>query len=344
MEVDSESEVQVASVAFCTEETTLIAGDTLTQETDIVEMNASKNKIEFETSNSEEVSVSITGSEVSVSVNSEPTSSGSSQSVTKIEEEIVRESNETVEDSLKTQETSEQPEQLVGKEQNVVNKEQNVFSEADAQSSESVTQGENNFVMIKESQEISDNGSKVFKTEVDCSSNVKSIQTECSTTIVITDSEQTPREVQQSHSAFSFVSTKEIVTNGDENEEKVEIIEDKSNIEMVHAHEEYFEETKEIIESNQCIKMQVEEQTSLEVGKNVSDEKIICQVNGSNDADEVKDTHDGGEGDEQSATPDLIKACNEINKTMSESASIMEVSIKIIHCHSDQYVSLLNTN
>ena len=52
----------------------------------------------------------------------------------------------------------------------------------------------------------------------------------------------------------------------------------------------------------------------------------------------------GGEGDEQSATPDLIKACNEINKTMSGSASIMEVSIKIIHCHSDQYVSLLNTN
>ena len=85
----------------------------------------------------------------------------------------------------------------------------------------------------------------------------------------------------------------------------------------------------------------------MEVGKIVSDEKIICQVNDSNDADEVQDTHDevpGGEADEQSATPDLIKACNEINKTMNGSANIMEVNIKIIHCHSNQYFSPFNSD
>ena len=86
---ESESEVQVASVAFCTKETTLIAaGDTLTQETGRVEMNKSKSKIEVETSNPQEVSVSITSSEISVSLNSEATSSDTSESVTKSELKI----------------------------------------------------------------------------------------------------------------------------------------------------------------------------------------------------------------------------------------------------------------
>ena len=344
MEAECESEVQVASVAVVesSEEMTLSAE---TQETTSVEMSSSESNIETTESQetSHEVSVSVSSHEVSESVESEEASLDSSQSVTTIEEEIVRESSENVEvveEDLKTQEISEHTEQVM------------VVGEAEAQSSDSLPEGISTMVIVKETEDISEDGSKVFKVDFSTTdSNLKSVQVEYSKTIVITDTEGNS-EVQN-----SFVSTKEIIsgtitpqpeeiiTNTEENEAKMESIEEKSDIETVH--EESSEETKEIIESNQCMEMQAEEQTSLEVGKIVSDEKIICQVNDSNDADEVQDTHDevpGGEADEQSATPDLIKACNEINKTMNGSANIMEVNIKIIHCHSNQYFSPFNSD
>ena len=361
MEAECESEVQVASVAVVesSEEMTLSAE---TQETTSVEMSSSESNIETTESQETSHEVSVSSHEVSVSVESEETSLDSSQTVT-TEEEIVRESSENgevvevVEEDLKTQEISEHTENVM-----VVRRAQN-------QSSDSVTEGTSTTVIIKETEDVSEDGSKVFKVDFSTSdSNLKSVQVEYSSSIVITNAEGSS-EVQN-----SFVSTKEIIsgeitTNTEENEEKLESIEDKSDIKTVHeessekneeklesideksdietVHEESCEETKEIIESNQCMEMQAEEQTSLEVGKIVSDEKIICQVNDSNDADEVQDTHDevpGGEADEQSATPDLIKACNEINKTMNGSANIMEVNIKIIHCHSNQYFSPFNSD
>ena len=361
MEAERESEVQVASVAVVesSEEMTLSAE---TQETTSAEMSSSVSNIETTESQETSHEVSVSGHEVSESVESEETLLDGSQSVT-TEEEIVRESSENVEvvevveEDLKTQEISEHTENVM------------VVRRAKNQSSDSVTEGTSTMVIIKETEDVSEDGSKVFKVDFSTSdSNLKSVQVEYSSSIVITNAEGSS-EVQN-----SFVSTKEIIsgeitTNTEENEEKFESIEDKSDIKTVHeessekneeklesieeksdmetVHEESSEETKEIIESNQCMEMQAEEQTSLEVGKIVSDEKIICQVNDSNDADEVQDTHDevpGGEADEQSATPDLIKACNEINKTMNGSANIMEVNIKIIHCHSNQYFSPFNSD
>ena len=362
MEAECESEVQVASVAVVesSEETTLSAE---TQETTSVEMSSSESNIETTESQETSHEVSVSGHEVSESVESEETLLDGSQSVT-TEEEIVRESSENVEvvevvedlkEDLKTREISEHTENVM------------VVRRTENQSSDS--EGTSTMVFIKETEDVSEDGSKVFKVDFSTSnSNLKSVQVEYSSSIVITNAEGSS-EVQN-----SFVSTKEIIsgeitTNTEENEEKLESIEDKSDIKTVHeessekneeklesieeksdietVHEESSEETKEIIESNQCMEMQAEEQTSLEVGKIVSDEKIICQVNDSNDADEVQDTHDevpGGEADEQSATPDLIKACNEINKTMNGSANIMEVNIKIIHCHSNQYLSPFNSD
>ena len=325
MEAECESEVQVASVALVqsSEEETLSAE---TQETENVEMSSSENNIE--TSESQE-----TSQQVSVSVSKNCLSFESEaiypiKSVTKTEEEIVRESSEiveVVEEDLKTQEMSEHTE------------EKTIVGEAKTQSSDLVTQ-KTTIVGLTE------DGNKVFKVEFPSvgfpSNDALEVDFKCSTSIVITNAEGSTSEVQK-----SFVSTKEIVTDSNENVEKMESVENKSGIEVVH--EESSEETKEIIESNQCMEMQAEEQTSLEVEKFVSNEKIICQVNEANDADEVPDSHDevpGGETDEQSATPDLIKACNEINKTMNGSATIMEVNIKIIHCHSNQYFSPFNSD
>ena len=149
---------------------------------------------------------------------------------------------------------------------------------------------------------------KIHNEEV-AAKNLYKSEFDCQTTIIITDvdsenvEEQTEEEVKQQ----SFITTKEFMT-----EENVEV--SSNDCAMVSSScslnlESFGNESSE--------------QTPSTNGKIVENEKIICnEVNddGSKDkkgeADEVNEIEE-----EPSATPDLIKTCNEKNTKMNNSVN-----------------------
>ena len=149
---------------------------------------------------------------------------------------------------------------------------------------------------------------KIHNEEV-AAKNLYKSEFDCQTTIIITDvdsenvEEQTEEEVKQQ----SFITTKEFMT-----EENVEV--SSNDCAMVSSScslnlESFGNESSE--------------QTPSTNGKIVENEKIICnEVNDDGSKDEKDEADEVNEIEEEpSATPDLIKTCNEKNTKMNNSVN-----------------------
>ena len=91
--------------------------------------------------------------------------------------------------------------------------------------------------------------------------------------------------------------------------------------------------TKEIVTQHGEAGAQLASAAGAEQEKNVENGKIISLADGSNDADQAKDRQQAecreAEAEQQNnaATPDLIKTCNQMNTAMNNSNNFSTVNI-----------------
>ena len=174
-----------------------------------------------------------------------------------------------------------------------------VKMEASEESDSVKTEGSQEIVCVQE--EVSAESVTVEEEshEERVSVNVSKAEFECQTTIVITEAAEA-----EAGAEASFVTTKEIVTQHSE------------------AGAELGGDSQQLASA-----------AGAEQEKNVENGKIISLADGNNDADQAKDRQPAecleGEAEEQNnaATPDLIKTCNEINTAMNNSNSFSTVNI-----------------